>query len=236
MKTLVVVPALNESLSISGVINSIRAEGFDLVVVDDGSSDGTGDIARSAGALVLRLATNLGVGGALRCGFRYAVEHGFDAVIQCDADGQHNTKEIGRLVAEAVNTGADLVIGSRFASTTSAMTVSPMRRVAMRVMALVVSRVAGTKLTDTTSGFRLIRGDLLKEFSRSFPTYYLGDTFEATYVAGRNGYAIREIPVLISPRVNGKSSSSRITSIGMIAKALTVTVLGLHFRIPAKAG
>lgn len=234
MRTLVVIPALNESRSIAKVIESVRAEGFDLVVVDDGSSDGTGQVARDHGARVLTLATNLGVGGALRCGFRYAVEAGYEAVIQCDADGQHNPGNFRRLVDEATQSDADLVIGSRFASDTPSMDVSFARRLAMSVMARVASRAAGVTLTDTTSGFRLFRGPLLHAFARSFPEYYLGDTFEATYVAGRGGYAIREIPVSMSERANGKSTASWSVSIAMIVKALTVSVLGLHFRIPSK--
>jgi hypothetical protein len=106
----------------------------------------------------------------------------------------------------------------------------------MRAMASVASRVAGIRLTDATSGFRLFKGDLLRVFATNFPTYYLGDTFEATYVAGRGGYMIREIPVSMKSRANGQSSATRLASVVMIAKVLTVTVLGLHFRIPAKEG
>jgi glycosyltransferase involved in cell wall biosynthesis len=160
---------------------------------------------------------------------------GYDAVIQCDADGQHNSVELVRLVEEAISQGADLVIGSRFTSSSTTMRVSLARRLAMGVMASVASRAAGIHLSDTTSGFRLFRGDLLRVFATNFPTYYLGDTFEATYVAGRGRYTIREIPVSMKSRANGRSSATRLASIVMIAKVLAVTVLGLHFRIPAKA-
>jgi len=234
VRSLVVIPALNEARSIASVVSSVRAEGFDLVVVDDGSTDGTGQVVRAAGAPVLTLATNLGVGGALRCGFRFAIQNGYEAVIQCDADGQHNPGDLTRLVEAAEQSDADLVIGSRFATSVPSMHVSRTRRLAMRLMARVASRVSGTHLTDTTSGFRLFRGPLLESFARNFPEYYLGDTFEATYVAGKAGYAIREIPVSMNPRANGSSSASRLSSIAMIAKVLTVSVLGLHFRVPRK--
>ena len=111
---LVVVPAFNEAASIGQVIDGIRTHGFQVLVVDDGSTDETPLVARQRNALVLSLPFNVGVGGALRCGFRYAVENGFSAVIQCDADGQHLPSHLVDLVEAANHTDAHMMIGSRF--------------------------------------------------------------------------------------------------------------------------
>lgn len=235
MNTLVVVPAFNEEKSIVNVIQAVRETGLDVIVVNDGSSDKTAHMARSEGVRVLTLPFNAGVGSALRCGFRYAVDHGYDAVIQVDADGQHSPDEASKLIEVAEGGLFDLVIGSRFANGADVQYVSSVRRIPMRIISRVASRAAGTTLTDVTSGFRLISGELLKNFSSRFPQYYLGDTFEATYVAGKAGYRIAEVPVVMSPRTNGRSSASVREAILMIAKTLVVTVFGLHFRIPHKA-
>jgi glycosyltransferase involved in cell wall biosynthesis len=234
VKPLVVVPAFNEEASIGQVIAELIDSAFDFVVVDDGSTDQTKALAERLGARVLALPLNSGVGSALRCGFRYAVEAGFDTVIQVDADGQHHPSEISKLLAEAERGGHDMVIGSRFM--VGGGDVSRIRRFPMKVISFVASRAAGTRLTDATSGFRLIRGDLLLRFASNFPRYYLGDTFEATYVAGKAGYRIAEVAVVMSPRTNGRSSANVREAVTMIIKTLAVTLLGLHFRIPSRHG
>ena len=111
---LVVVPALDEEATVGHVVARLRAARFDCLVVDDGSADATARVAADAGAHVVRLPVNLGVGGALRCGFRYAVDHGYQMVVQCDADGQHLPEEIDALLDAQAATGAHLVVGSRF--------------------------------------------------------------------------------------------------------------------------
>ncbi|TML17536.1 MAG: glycosyltransferase family 2 protein, partial [Actinobacteria bacterium] len=112
---LVVIPAFNEAQSVGPVVVKVSSLGYPALVVDDGSIDRTAEVAEQAGAVVLRLPVNLGVGGALRCGFRYAVTHGYRIVVQCDADGQHDPAQIARLLDAMYTHGADLVIGSRFA-------------------------------------------------------------------------------------------------------------------------
>lgn len=228
-KLLIVIPAFNEEQSVSGVIESVRAMGHEAVVVDDGSSDSTAAVASAAGATVLRLPMNLGVGAALRCGFRYAVDCGYTAVIQCDADGQHLPDFIPALLLAAEESGAHLVIGSRFVVGDLSPTPPIARRTAMRILAALASRATGGRLTDVTSGFRLIRGELLRNFSREFPAYYLGDTFEAAYVAGRVGYRVIEIPVKMQQRLHGTSTASNGDAIRQIAKAVLTTSLRVHF-------
>jgi glycosyltransferase involved in cell wall biosynthesis len=231
-ETLVIVPAFNERDSVGAVVESIRELGFAVVVVDDGSSDDTASVARAAGARVLCLSVNMGVGGALRCGFKFAIQHGYSAVVQCDADGQHLPEYIAKLIDAADLESADLVIGSRFLIQGAYPWAGRARRVAMLLLAKIASRAVGGALTDVTSGFRLVRGQLLTHFAREFPPYYLGDTFESTISAGRAGYRVVEVPVQMNGRTHGFSSESAWASIVLIAKVLIINYFGLRLRVP----
>lgn len=228
---LVVIPAFNESKSIGQVLDQIASHGFQTLVVNDGSIDATADIARQHGSRVVSLPLNSGVGGALRCGFRYAVENGFTAVIQCDADGQHLPNHLVDLLNAANRIDAHMVIGSRFGSISTTYDPSLVRRFAMWALSKVAQRATKHKITDSTSGFRLIRQPLLGELAVNLPTYYLGDTFEAVVVAGRAGYHIEEIGVAMAPRMHGRSSSGNVRSILLIGKVMTTVLLGIHFRL-----
>lgn len=228
---LVIVPALNEQESIQQVVSAIRAEQFDVLVVDDGSTDDTAHRAESSGATVLRLPVNLGVGGALRAGFRFAVENNYAAVVQVDADGQHPANQIRDLIAAADQFNAHLVIGSRYLSPDSTLTPTASRRLAMRLLSKVMSRYAGHTITDSTSGFRIICEPLLSEFAHEFPSYYLGDTYEATLVAVRARYQTVEVPASLRPREHGLPSAGTLRSMVLIAKVLIVTLLRLHPKI-----
>lgn len=230
-EVLVVVPAFNEVKSIGQVVNQVVTFGFQTLVVDDGSIDQTADVARQYGAHVVSLPLNSGVGGALRCGFRYAVENGFAAVIQCDADGQHLPNHLIDLVDAANRTNAHMMIGSRFGSENTTHDPTLLRRFAMSVLSKVAQHATKHKITDSTSGFRLIRQPLLGELAVQLPVYYLGDTFETVVVAGRAGYHIEEIGVAMAPREFGNSSSGDVRSILLIGKVLTTVLLGLHFRL-----
>lgn len=231
MKVLVIVPALNEAASIAHVVTELRILGYNVLVVSDGSTDDTAAIAKATGARVLHLVLNLGVGGALRAGFVYARDHGYDAVVQVDADGQHPSHQIADLVTAAATKNADMVIGSRYLSPDASLKPGVLRRLAMWMLARAASRAAGTRITDSTSGFRLIREPLLGEFSRHFSSYYLGDTFEAVVAAGRAGYRIVEIPAALAPRLHGNSTSSAARSIVLIAKVLILATLRFHHRL-----
>jgi glycosyltransferase involved in cell wall biosynthesis len=187
---LVVVPAWNEQASIAKVISELKTRGFDVLVVDDGSTDKTSLIARQNGAITIRLPFNLGVGGALRCGFKYAVQHGYEAVVQCDADGQHPVDHIESLISTAAQGNFHMVIGSRFLNDEGKMELSLIRRLAMRILSRSASRACKTLITDATSGFRIIAVPLLDELAEKLPAYYLGDTYEALVSSGRAGYRI----------------------------------------------
>ena len=200
--TLVVTPAHDEEESVGLVVERVRAVGLPSLVVDDGSTDRTALAAESAGAVVLRLPINLGVGAALRTGFRYAIGHGFKRVVQVDADLQHPPEAIPILL-EAADQGAELVIGSRFGSGYDAGG----RRMAMRLLSTVVSRRVGTTITDPTSGFKVVAEPLLSEFARSYPAEYLGDTVEALLQAARFGSTIVEVEVPMQRRAAGVATA-----------------------------
>jgi glycosyltransferase involved in cell wall biosynthesis len=230
--TLVVIPAFNESLSIARVIASVKDEGWTCLVVDDGSKDDTREVALRAGSIVVSHATNLGVGAALRTGYKYAVEHDYQRVVQCDADGQHRVALISLLVEHARDGHFDLVIGSRFRNTDAkSMHIPGHRRL---VISRMVKQKADVIVLDTTSGFKCVSEPLLSEFARSFPANFLGDSFEACLVAASSGYTVSEIATPMDDRQHGQSSASPIKSIQYIARSFAAVMLGLTFKISTR--
>jgi hypothetical protein len=229
--TLVVVPAMNEERSVAGVVRGLHAIGLPVLVIDDGSSDGTAHAAREAGAGVIRLASNLGVGGALRAGFRYAIEHGYTRVVQCDGDGQHPPESVRSLLDAAASAeDTHLLIGSRFTTPGARRAEGIVRWSALSLLSVIASRSAGRKVTDATSGLRVIQRPLLDEFAHKLPRHYLGDTFEAIVSAARAGFRIDEHPVTMVDRLHGVSTATRAAAVGLTLRAAAVTVLGLHRR------
>lgn len=235
-RVLVIVPALNEERSVGPVVGATRDLGYDVCVVDDGSTDSTGARAREAGANVLTVPLNLGVGGALRCGFRWALANGYDAVVQLDGDGQHDPDEVAALLETMRETNADMVIGSRFTAGAGAYDVRPARRFAMGLLARRAERATGTKVVDSTSGFRAIRRPLLDQFAASYPVEYLGDTVEALIEAGRAGATIVERPISASPRAYGSGSAGVMASIWYVARVLIAVELMHNRRRSRSAG
>ena len=228
---LVLIPAYNEEASIGNVVSDVLNHGYQLLVISDGSSDGTAEVARSFGVPVLQFSSNLGVGAALRAGFRYANTKGFRHVVQVDADGQHDASQIVNLVSAAEQGNFHLVIGSRFRSNETSMKVSLIRRLAMWILASLASRATNTKITDASSGFRCISQPLLGEFAQNFPSSYLGDTYEALISAGLGGYRITEVAASMAPRQAGTSSASQIRAFGLTVRAALVGILRFHVRI-----
>jgi len=228
-RVLIVVPALNEERSVGEVVLRTRSLGYDVCVVDDGSTDATADEARAAGAVVLQVPLNLGVGGALRCGFRWALAHGYDAAVQLDADGQHDPHEVEGLLQRMRETGADMVIGSRFVPGAGEYAVRGARRFAMTLLARRAARATGTYVADSTSGFRAIRRPLLDRFAADYPVEYLGDTVEALIEAGRAGARIVEHPISALPRAHGSGSAGVAASTWYVARVLLATEL-MHNR------
>ena len=221
---LVVIPALNEEESIGAVVKEVRTAmpAAHVLVVDDGSEDNTRQVALTAGADVLSLPFNLGVGGALRAGFRYAVRFDYDVAVQVDGDGQHDPAEIEKLLAALAE--ANLVIGARFAGAGDYQ-VRGARRIAMRMLARSLSRRTKATLTDTTSGFRAFDRRVIELFARDYPAEYLGDTIEALLIASRDGCRVAQVPVQMRPRAGGTPSQSSLKSVVYLARAVLAVAL-----------
>ena len=230
----VVVPAYNEEACIHDVVTAIRAHGYQCLVVDDASTDRTAVVGEAAGAVVIRLPINLGVGGALRAGFRYAVGTGAQTVVQVDGDGQHPPEQICKLLEHLDTGGFDMVVGSRFAPGGVPSPQSRLRRAAIGILSTTLKRRGSLEISDPTSGFRAIRNPLLSAFAADFPHHYLGDTFEALLVAGRRGYRVAEIPVEMLARQGGRPSAALPASVRAMVRALTVPFTGCSFDIPPR--
>jgi len=225
-----VIPAFNEAKSIGNVIQDIRLHipNASILVVDDGSKDNTAKVAESAKVSVLQLPFNIGVGGALRAGFLYAHRHSFTQVLQFDADGQHKAEYASRLL-EAAH-GIDIVIGSRFSGAKDNYDASLFRRLAIRLLSLVISKICKTKLTDVTSGFRLSSSTAIELFMKDYPVEYLGDTIESLVIARKAGLSIAEVPVQMSKREFGSPSQNLLKSTWYLLRAILVVILSLIHR------
>jgi glycosyltransferase involved in cell wall biosynthesis len=221
--TLVIIPAYNEEAALPAVLVGVRARfpKFDIVVVDDGSKDRTSEVARVGGAAVVTLPFNLGVGGALRTGFRFAQREGYRRAVQLDADGQHDADEVDGLLA-ALDGGADLVIGSRFATGAGDYEVGRSRRSAMRLMQQGVRLLSGRTFTDTSSGFRAFGPDALALFADQYPVDFLSDSVEALLAALAAGLNVVEVPVRMNERAGGVPSTKSLKLVYHYLRLLVV--------------
>ena len=233
-RTLIIVPAWNEQESIAQTLGEIRdtAGWADLLVVDDGSGDRTADTAAAAGAMVCRLPFNLGVGGAMRAGYRYALRNGYDVAVQIDADGQHDPRYLAALLTRLQE--ADVVIGARFATADDPYKVRGPRRWAMVLLARVLSRLAHTRLTDVTSGFRVSNRRAIALFAQHYPAEYLGDTVESLVIAARAGCRITQEAVTMRPRTGGRASHSPVKAAIYLFRAIVALLLALVRDWPAQ--
>ena len=201
----VIVPAYNEEAAISSLLDELNEHVpfLDVIVINDGSVDKTAALARMKGAVVLDLPCNLGVGGAVQVGLKYALEKNYRFVVRIDGDGQHPPSEIPKLIDAIKTGGADFIVGSRFMGA-KLYASTPLRSVGIKLLSVFLSIICRSRVTDPTSGFWLVNRKLLYYFAHDYPTEYPEP--EAIALLSRYGYSYHEVPVLFLPRMTGRSS------------------------------
>ncbi len=230
MKALVIIPAYNEALNIVNTIESLKKDcpGIDYVVVNDCSTDDTEEVLVSHGINHIKLPVNLGIGGGMQAGYRYAVQHNYDITVQFDGDGQHNASYIRDLIRPVENGEADLVIGSRFIDKEGFQT-SGMRRLGIRLLGAVLRLCGHVKITDATSGFRAAGKDVTEFFSRNYAQDYPEP--ESIIASTLSGFRVKEIPVIMNERTQGVSSINAAKSVYYMIK---VTLAILIYKLVGK--
>jgi len=209
VKILAIVPAYNEENSIAGVIEDIKNENaqLDIVIINDGSKDKTKEVAESTKkAFVVNLVSNLGIGGAVQTGFKFANDNNYDIAFQFDGDGQHLASEISKIIQPIKNNEADFVIGSRFTENHDGWKSSFLRRIGINFFRMLNSLIIKQKITDNTSGFRAYNKKAIKFLAFNYPQDYPEP--ENVIMMGKNGFKILEVFTLMQERTGGISSIS----------------------------
>jgi glycosyltransferase involved in cell wall biosynthesis len=230
-RRIAIVPARDEAAAIAGVLDELRAfdPRLDVVVVDDGSVDDTAAIARARGAAVVRLPFNLGIGGAVQTGFKYALEHGYDEAVRLDGDGQHIPAELPKLIGPLEAGEADIVVGSRFAGDEGTDYKPPLaRRAGIRFFARIVSWLVHQRVTDTTSGFQALNRKGIALFAADYPHDY--PEVEATVMVVKNRLRLKEVRVTMREREHGRSSINALRSIYYVLKVTLALFVGIFRR------
>ena len=215
MKVLLVIPAYNEELNIIKTVNKVTKYNqksknkIDYIIINDGSTDKTLEICRENNYNVINLISNLGIGGAVQTGYKYALNHNYDVAIQFDGDGQHDENYIDNLVNE-IEKGANFVIGSRFITNLSSFRSTSMRRLGSRILSCLIKLCTGKKIYDPTSGFRAADREVIKVFVKHYPPEYPEPQSSVELI--RRGFEIKEIPVKMHNREFGNSSIKPIKS------------------------
>ncbi len=231
-----IIPAYNEEAALPstlGELSDVRPD-LDVLVVSDGSRDKSADLARAAGAHVVELPFNLGIGGALQTGFRFAVRNGYRRAVQFDADGQHDPREIATLET-GLDAGAAMVIGSRFGEGRVEYRVGPVRRGAMRVLRVAVNMLSPARFTDTSSGFRAFDAAILEFFAGSYPVEFM-DSTESLVLAINEGFTVAEVPTRIRARTAGQPSNRHARLVYHYVRLLVVLLSQLSSRRSRHAG
>lgn len=221
---LIIIPAYNEAGGIRRVIADIRGAipYADILVVNDGSSDNTGALAKLEGALVVNLSCNLGIGGAVQTGYRYAAAHGYQYATQMDGDGQHNPADFAGMLDAARRMDADMVVGSRFVEKQGFQSTA-MRKLGIRLLSGLLSGLLGRKVTDPTSGFRLCNRRAITLFAHEYPTDY--PEVEALVLLDNFQYSFQEVPVVMNERISGTSSITSLKSVYYMIKVILAVLI-----------
>jgi glycosyltransferase involved in cell wall biosynthesis len=235
-RNLAIVPAYNEEEAIGATIASIHrwAPDFDVLVVDDGSADRTGAVAAAAGARVLRMPYNLGIGGGMQAGYVFAKENGYEVAVQVDGDGQHDPRQIKDLLqCLEANPGLNMVTGSRFLDPDGGgFRSSAARRMGIRIFARVLSTITRQEVTDPTSGFRMTDRRGIELFADDYPMDY--PEVEAIMLMHTHRLRSREIPVVMGPRLTGESAISTSQSVYYMVKVLLAVFVALFRKRPVR--
>lgn len=229
---LVIVPAFNEELSIADVVKGTRSHlpFADIIAVDDGSRDNTAEAARRAGATVLRLPYNLGIGGAVQTGFKFAHRIGYEYVVRIDADGQHNPADLPRLLDIVRRQQADVVIGSRFEHASSQRVTSAPRRFGCWGFGHLVRLLTGQPASDTTSGLQCLNRRAVACLAQHYPQDY--PEVEGRIILHRAGLRVQEVPVIMRPRNDGHSSITPPRAVYYVVKVLLATLMAAVREMP----
>jgi glycosyltransferase involved in cell wall biosynthesis len=232
-----IVPAFNEVDAIGSVVDEIRAfdPAVDVVVIDDGSRDGTAAVARARGAAVVRLPYNLGIGGAVQTGFQYALEQGYELAVRLDGDGQHEAAELAKLLGPLERGEADIVTGSRFVGGNGDYRPPLSRRMGITWFARLVSVLTRQRVTDTTSGFQALNRKGIALFAYDYPSDY--PEVEATVLVFKHRLRLVEVPVRMREREHGKSSITFLRSVYYMLKVTLALFVAMvrKYTLPEEA-
>ena len=235
MKVLVIIPAYNEQESIISVIDKLKKDypKADYVVINDCSKDNTLEVLSENHTEYVNLPLNLGIGGGVQTGYKYAMKNGYDIAIQIDGDGQHDTSYLKNVIEPIEKGEADIVIGSRFINKQGFQS-SGMRRLGINFLSILIKICCGTKVLDVTSGFRAVNRTYIYEYAREYPVDYPEP--EAIVKASLAGARIKEVPVIMKERESGTSSISPLKSVYyMIKVSLAIIVCRLTNKKGRKA-
>ena len=231
---LVIIPAHNEEESVRMVIGQVRESvpQAGILVVDDGSSDGTAVVATEEGVFVVSLLHNLGIGAAVQTGYIFAVEKGYEVAVRVDGDGQHDPADIPLLVSALLEGEADVVVGSRFL-TEQGLQTSLARRLGIVILARLIALVTGQSVTDPTSGFQSTGPDATRFLAKEYPHDYPEP--EGGVLLRQAGFKVKEVPVSMSPRLGGQSSITPVHSLYYMAKVTLAILVGLLRKPPQRS-
>lgn len=231
-RTLVILPALNEAPNISQVVYNIRQvlPWADIAVINDGSTDNTAAVAEAAGAIVLNMPYNVGIGAAVQTGFQFADHHNYDIVVRNDGDGQHEPSGIRQLLEHLQQSSHDVVIGSRFIDAGGDYGTPPLRRLGISILCMLLSYITGWQITDPTSGFAAFNRRAIRLFAQLYPHDYPEP--EAIVLIHRAGLTLCEIPVTMKARAHGRSSITPIRSAYYMVKVILAILINLLRRAP----
>ncbi|MGN7456715.1 glycosyltransferase family 2 protein [Paenibacillus pasadenensis] len=226
-RVLAIVPAFNEEknlISLYRKLKSVELEDhtFDIIIINDCSTDRTKEVCDVNGIPVINLPCNLGIGGAVQSGYKYALKNDYDIALQVDGDGQHDPSYITKLIAPIINGESDMVIGSRYIQKRGFQS-SKMRRLGIRYFTLLLQATTGQKITDPTSGFRACNKKMIREFARYYPVDYPEP--ESIMFSKRNRFVIKEIAVEMKARTEGHSSITSLKSVYYMSKVSLAIII-----------